>query len=31
MNTNLPGYALLEDNWKRLGGVFELLFPGPAT
>lgn len=31
MNRNLLDFALLEDNWKRLGRVFELLSPGPAT
>lgn len=31
MNRNLLGFALLEDDWKRLGSVFELLSPGPAT
>lgn len=31
MNRNLLDFALLEDNWKRLGRVFELLSPVPAT
>lgn len=31
MNRNLLDFALLEDNWKRLGRAFELLSPGPAT
>lgn len=31
MNRNLFDFALLEDNWKRLGSVFELLSLGPAT
>lgn len=31
MDRNLLDFALLEDNWKRLGRGFELLAPGPAT
>lgn len=31
MNRNLLDFALLEDNWKRLESVFELLSLGPAT